>query len=278
MSRTSRRLAELIRNTGPDRLIPVLENTGENNTIEIEHDDLRPEIVTRLSTFASAVTVVTQNEYPVTIVPGTFGLEDNNGNPSNLRDPGENDQAHYSEKFAQPSLAGVSAEQEFNRTSNSGFLDVDSRRGGRFVIKKGKSSIPAPTGTDIYQEVNVRGETSEFVRRVRQAQFDNNRFTLGKTFIPRTGLELADGTSVHTPGSDGAGSVEEDESNIGVAYSQQDFGKHGPRKFPRTEGDSAILLKIKDLKKIGLITMLEASGEYYIPTNPMDVGDRKSVV
>lgn len=274
MSRTSRRLAELIRNTGPDRLVPVLENTGENNTIEIEHDDLRPEIVTRLSTFASAVTVVTQNEYPVTIVPGTFGLEDSNGNPSSLRDPGENNQAHYSENFTQTSLAGVSAEQEFNRTSNSGFLDVDSRRGGRFVIKKGKSSIPAPTGTDIYQEVNVRGETSEFVRRVRQAQFDNNRFTLGKTFIPRTGLELADGTSVHTPGSDGAGSVEEDESNIGVAYSQQDFGKHGPRKFPRTEGDSAILLKIKDLKKIGLITMLEASGEYYIPTNPMDVGQQ----
>jgi hypothetical protein len=255
-------------------LIPVLENTGENNTIEIEHDDLNPKIVARLSKFASAITVATQNEFPVTNVRGTFGLEDSNGNPSNLRDPGENNQAHYSEKFASTSPIGVSAEQEFNRTSNSGFLDVDSKRGGRFVIKKGKTSDSAPTGTDIYQDINVRGETSDFAKRVRQAQFDNNRFTLGKTFIPRTGLELADGISVHTPGSDGAGSVEEDESNIGVAYSQQDFGKHGPRKFPRTEGDSAILLKIKDLKKIGLITMLEASGEYYIPTNPMDVGQQ----
>jgi hypothetical protein len=68
MSRTSRRLAELIRNTGPDRLIPVLENTGENNTIEIEHDDLNPKIVARLSKFASAITVATQNEFPVTNV------------------------------------------------------------------------------------------------------------------------------------------------------------------------------------------------------------------
>jgi hypothetical protein len=197
-----------------------------------------------------------------------------NGNPSSLRDPGENDQEHHSERFRQPSVSGVSAEREFSQTSNSGLLDVDSSRGGRFVIKKGRSSVVAPTGMDIFQEVNEQGENSGFVKRVRQVQFDNNRFTLGKTFAPRTGLELADGLPVKTPGSDGSGTVEEDESNIGVAYSQQEFGKHGPRKFPRTEGDTSVLVKIKDLKKIGLLTMLEASGEYYIPTDPTNAGQQ----
>jgi hypothetical protein len=171
-------------------------------------------------------------------------------------------------------VLGVSAEREFSQTSNSGLLDVDSSRGGRFVIKKGRSSVVAPTGMDIFQEVNEQGENSGFVKRVRQVQFDNNRFTLGKTFAPRTGLELADGLPVKTPGSDGSGTVEEDESNIGVAYSQQEFGKHGPRKFPRTEGDTSVLVKIKDLKKIGLLTMLEASGEYYIPTDPTNAGQQ----
>lgn len=274
MPRTSRRLAELIHNTGTDRLIPILENSGPGNTVELERDDLKPEIIARLSRYASEVTVATQNEFPVTNVRGTFGLEDSLGSPGSLRDPGENGQIHYSEMFRQPSSSGISAEREFNQTSDSGLLDVDNSRGGRFIIKKGRSTLIAPTGTDIYDQVNRQGENSNFVKRVRQVQLDNNRFTLGKTFVPRTGLDLADGISVKTPGSDGAGSVSEDESNIGIAYSQQDFGKHGPRKFPRTEGDTAVLLKIKDLKKIGLLTMLEASGEYYIPTNPNDVAQQ----
>jgi hypothetical protein len=274
MPRTTRRLAELIHNTGPDRLVPILENTGPDNTVETEKDDLKPEIVSRLSRFASDLTVATQNEFPLTNIRGTFGLEDTTGNPSGLRDPGENAQDHYSGRFRNPSTSGISAEREFNQTSDSGLLDVDNAKGGRFIIKKGRSSLVAPTGTDIYEEVNERGENSNFVKRVRQVQFDNNRFTLGKTFVPRTGLELADGIPVKTPGSDGSGTVEEDDSNIGVAYSQQDFGKHGPRKFPRTEGDTAVLLKIKDLKKLGLLTMLEASGEYYIPTDPTDVGQQ----
>jgi hypothetical protein len=274
MPRTSRRLAELIHNTGTDRLVPVLTNSGPNNTVDVDRDDLKPEIITRLARHASDLTVATQNDYPLTNVPGTFGLQDSNGNPSSLRDPGENDQEHHSERFRQPSVSGVSAEREFSQTSNSGLLDVDSSRGGRFVIKKGRSSVEAPTGLDIFQQVNEQGENSSFVKRVRQVQLDNNRFTLGKTFVPRTGLELADGLVVKTPGSDGSGTVEEDESNIGVAYSQLEFGKHGPRKFPRTEGDTAVLLKIKDLKKIGLLTMLEASGEYYIPTDPTNVGQQ----
>lgn len=271
MSRTSRRLSELIRNTGPDRLVPILENSGPDQTIDIGRDDLKPEIVTRLGHLASAITVAAQNEFTLTDVPGKFGLEDSNGNPSGLRDPGDNNQRHYSEAFKLPSNAGISAESAFNSTSNTGLLDVQSNKGGRFVIKKGRSSIDAPTGTDIYQDINDNGEASGFVKRVRQMQFDNNRFTLGKTYIPRTGLDLADGISVKTPGSDGSTSVSEDESNIGVAYTQQEFGKHGPRKFPTTEGNTATLLKIKDLKKLGLLAMLEASGEYYIPKDPTDV-------
>jgi hypothetical protein len=207
----------------------------------------------------------------LTYIPTRVGLHDNEGNPSAIRPPGENGQTYYSEKFQPPSVGGFSAESALNSTSNSGFLDVQDSRGGRFVIKKGKTSILAPTGTDIFKEVNEQGENSGFVKRIRQLQFDNNRFTLGKTYVPRSGLELAEGISVQTPGSDGSRSVTEDESNIGVAYAQQDFGKHGPRKFPTAQGDTATLLKIKDLKKIGLLTMLQASGEYYVPTDPTDV-------
>jgi hypothetical protein len=274
MSRTSRRLSELIHNTGPNRLVPILENSGPGNTVEFERDDLKPEIIARLAQHASNITVAVQNDYVVTNVLGRQSLQDANGNPTALQNPGENNQAHHSGMFNQPSPEGVSAKQELNQTSNSGMLDVDSSRGGKFAIKKGKSSIDAPTGTEILQDVNTRGEAADFVKRVRQVQFDNNRFTLGKTFVPRVGLELADGVTVRTPGSDGTSSVAEDDSNIGVAYSQLEFGKHGPRKFPRVEGNTSVLVKLKDLKKIGLLTMLEASGEYYIPKDPTNAGQQ----
>lgn len=274
MSRTSRRLSELIQNTGTNRLIPVLENSGPGNTIEIDRDDLKPEIVARLAQHASNLTVAVQNDYVVANVLGTLSLQDGNGNPSSLQNPGENNQEYHASRFNRPSPDGVSAEQELNQTSNSGMLDVDDSQGGKFSIKKGRSSTDALTGIEVFQDVNTRGENSNFVKRVRQVQFDNNRFTLGKTFVPRGGLELADGSSVKTPGSDGAGAVAEDDSNIGVAYSQLEFGKHGPRKFPRVEGNTSVLVKLKDLKKIGLLTMLEASGEYYIPKDPTNAGQQ----
>jgi len=274
MPRTSRRISDLIRNVGTERLIPLLETSGPLNTIDIGRDDLKPEIISRLSSHASDLTVAAQNEYPLNNIPTRSNTQDALGNPSGIRDPGENGQAHYSAMFNQPSFSGVSAKQEFDQTSNSGLLDVDSTSGGKFQIKKGRSSFDAPTGTEIFQEVNEQGDKAPFAKRVKQVLFDNNRFTIGKTFVPRTGLEQADGVSIQTPGSSGAGSVAEDDSNIGVAYSQLEFGKHGPRKFPRATGDTSVLLKIKDLKKIGLITMLEASGEYYIPTDPTNVGQQ----
>jgi hypothetical protein len=59
MPRTSRRLAELIHNTGTDRLVPVLTNSGPNNTVDVDRDDLKPEIITRLARHASDLAVAT---------------------------------------------------------------------------------------------------------------------------------------------------------------------------------------------------------------------------
>lgn len=271
MSRTSRRLADLIRSTEINRFIPVLENSGPNRTISIDKDDLKPELVDRLARYASALTVEGQNEFPIVNTPSRFGLQNSEGIPVGITNPGANDQFHLSEKFSKPDSNGVSAEELFNNTSNSGLLDTDS---SRFVLKKGKSTVDAPTGNDIFEDINRNGENAEFVRRIRQVQVDNNRFTLGKTLIPRTGLNTESGISINSPGSSGDGSVSEDDSNIGVGYVQQEFGKHGPRKFPSVTGDTSTLIKLRNLKKLGLITMLEASGEYYVPKDPNDVAQQ----
>lgn len=270
MSRTSRRLSDLIRNV--ERPIPVLENTGDGNTAQFETDDFKPEYIQRMASHLVAVTTETANEFPISTVQAAFGVQDGRGNPAALGDPGANNQENYASKFTNPSPDGRSALSEFQNTSNPGFLNTNESRGGKFVIKKGKSNVDAPTGTEILQEVNEKGEEAGFVQRLRQVQFDNNRFTVGKTFVPRSG---EDGKiPVDTPGSSGPGSVREDDSNIGVGYAQQEFGKHGPRKFPTVEGQTATLITLRNLKKIGLLTMLQASGEYYVPTDPNDIAQQ----
>lgn len=270
MPTTSRRLADLIRITGIDRIIPVLENSGPGNTIELEKDDFKPEVLVRLSGYAAGATTQAGNDIPISSTVSQFRTENSEGIPTGIQYPGKNDQDHYTARFT-TSVDGKSPASEFENTSQTGFLDVDDSRGGKFTIKKGKSTVIAPTGTEIYQSVNEQGDKAPIVKRVRQAQFDNNRFTLGKTYIPRTGLEDAEGLSVETPGSSGSASVAEDDSNLGVGFAQTEFGKHAPRKFPSALNDNAVQVKLRDLKKIGLLTMLQASGEYYIPTDPTQV-------
>lgn len=254
-----------------NRLVPYLENTGPNNTIQIDKDDIRPDVLRRMVAYGVNVTNETINQFPVSNTQGKFSLQDDLGNPAGITDPGENGQATFTATVHEVGFDGKSAEESFRSTSSSGFLDVDSSSGGKFKIKKGKSSSTDQNATDIFKEVNDLGENSPFVKRVRAAQVQNNRFTLGKTLIPRSGLNLEQGSTVESPGSYGDGSVREDDSNLGIGYAQQEFGKYGPRKFPSPQGDTAVLVKLRDLKKIGVLTMLQASGEYFIPNNPDDV-------
>lgn len=270
MSRTSRRLGDLMQTLEENRIVPYLENTGPDNTVQIDKDDIRPDVLRRMVEYGVNVTNETINQFPLSTTQGKFSLQDDLGNPAPLTDPGTNGQEHFTKELHEAGPDGKSAEVEFNKLSESGFLDTDSSS-GKFRIKKGKSSSIDPSATDIFKEVNDQGEQSSFVKRVREVQFQNNRFTLGKTFIPRSGLEMNEGLSVETPGSSGAGAVREEESNLGIGYAQQEFGKYGPKKFPTPHGDTAVLVKLRDLKKIGVLTMLQASGEYYIPTDPENI-------
>lgn len=268
---TSRRLADLIVQN-KNQILPVMTNTGEGKTNVQGTDDLVPEYIATMQVLASSYTKDAGNEFPLSIIPSRVHLTDQQGNPVGIRSPGENNQVHYTQQFANPGPEGISGVSLFNQNSNSGQLNVDDSKGGKFVIKKGKSSASGiPTGTQIFQEVNEQGDKSSFVQRIRQVQTDNNRFSPGKSYVPRSGLD-DQGLSINTPGSSGSGTVPEDDSNLGVSYVQKEYGKHSPRKFPTTQDST--LLKLKNLKKIGLLTMLEASGEYYIPTDPNDVAQQ----
>lgn len=258
MSKTTRRLGDLVRLTG--KVIPELENSGENNTVVLEKDDFKNKYLQAMADYAVGASRETGNEISLTNVLGRISLEDSSGNPSAIRDPGENNQEYFS-SFT-PKGNNI-----LNSTSNSGLLDVDAASGGKFKIKKGKSSTPGElTGNDMLREIEEKNENASIVKRIRQVQKDNNLLTLENPFLP-----LSDSSN---PGSVGSSSVNEDDSNLAIGYIQQEYGRHSGKKFPNSEGVKPSLIKLKDLKKIGLITLLQASGEYYIPNDPEQAGQQ----
>lgn len=263
MPRSSRRLGDIIRELSANPITVILENSGPGATATFDKDDVKSNVLKRMVAHAIAVTVAEGNEPAISDTPGRTSLRDSNGDPIGIQSPGLNNQEHYTENFNSPSPdGGPSAETIFRASSTHGVLDLEAAEGGEFQLKKGKSSSQAPNVTDIFKDVNDRGESSDFVGRVRTVNAQNNILTLESPFFSREGLASENGT------------VTEEGSNVGFTYTQQEFGKHAPRKFPDTVGNNSVLVKIKDLKKIGLLAMLQSSGEYYIPQDPKDVAQQ----
>lgn len=254
-----------------DRLIIKLDNSGPDNTIVIDKDDVILPVKQRLGDYLAAMTAQTQNAIPVTTGYSEFATHDAQGYTAPMTPPGDHNQESYTGDMSQTGPEGATAVSSFNKHSKTGQLDIGS---SAFAIRKGNENSDAPSITDVITDINEKGGVSDFAKRMDQVLFDNNRFREGKSFLPRSGVDRFDGVAVRTLGSQGESSVAENESNLGVGFVQQKFGVHGPRKFPTTEGDSSILIKLADLKKIGLLTMLQASGEVYVPTDPNDVAQQ----
>lgn len=232
-----------------ERLIPELEHSGEGNTVVLEKDDLKTEVLQKLVSYTSSITVQEGNLPTVSDALKKTSLRDPQGNPKGFQESGNGQEFFIDSQSSE-------AASSFSQISNSGQLDNEEAQGGAFRIKKGKSSENIQSGQDILNEVNNLGDQASFVARVKQVQLDNNKYNSDNLFLP--------------PGE----SALEDDSNIGVGYSQTEFGKYGPRKFPTIEGDTAVKIKLADLKKIGLLSLLQASGEYYIPNDPNDAAQQ----
>lgn len=254
-----------------DRLIIKLDNSGPDNTIAIDKDDIILPVKQRLGDYLAAMTAQTQNAIPVTTGYSEFATHDAQGYTAPMTPPGDHNQESYTGDMAQTGPEGATAVSSFNKHSKTGQLDTGS---SAFAIRKGNENSDAPSITDVITDINEKGGVSDFAKRMDQVLFDNNRFREGKSFLPRSGVDRFDGIAVRTLGSQGESSIAENESNLGIGYVQQKFGVHGPRKFPTTEGDTSTIIKLADLKKIGLLTMLQASGEYYVPTDPNDVAQQ----
>jgi hypothetical protein len=115
---------------------------------------------------------------------------------------------------------------------------------GTFTIKKGKLESNAPTGDEIFRSINTEGANSSFVKRVQHVLIENTRYNGDNPLIKN-------GNSI-------------DENTIKVAtVSYPDLGVYGPKKYPtptqNITDDNRV--SIREMKRLGLLTLLGASGD-----------------
>jgi len=243
-----------------ERINIQLENTGDNNSVSFEdgnQDDIIPETKKKMAQYVSDITKEGGNQ-PYLIAGGFDGpaLQDQHGNPAGFAPDFDTNSTSTSHLQKIRENAGDNVAALFENTSHSGQLDTQEQ--GRFVVRKGKSSLPesVPNGEDILLSLNRLGDSAPFAVRVDQVLVDNNGFSESKPFFPT--LRASE-------------SSEEAEDNFTVSHLQKIKGIHGPRRFPTTittGTEESTILKIKELKKIGLLTMLAGSGELDLPVIP----------
>lgn len=229
-----------------DELVIQLENTGTGRTISIGKDDIIIPIKKRLGDYVRDITA--KNYYPLKGGTESFLLHNPDGTPTTIT---AQDSGNAVKTFVDTFPSANLGPQELQKISNSGYLDTNS---GPFLIKKGRSNANIPSGNDILQDINQNGEASSFVVRTREVLKENNLSYIGNQFVPS-----------------GTGT---DDGNVGIALVQKEKGVHYPRKKLGSATSAGLaaevpaLLTIKELKKLGALTMIRASGEVYAPSDP----------
>jgi len=248
MGEVSRKLFGVEVSADLEPIVIVLDNSGEGDTVRFRTDDIKDKILEKLGDHAAAITKDAGNEHRLTIGSTEIKTRTASGNPAPLGD------ATGAETTFAGSLASPESERalaHFEQSSNSKLLPL--------TIRKGKTDDKSlPTGLELLEEVNADGKDSSIAQAIRSVALANNTYACENEFVNPNTRE------------------DEDDSNVGHAILQETLGEHTPRTFPDMAGDGKkIEFRVRRLKNLGIQTLLEASGEYFVPD---DTDDFASVV
>lgn len=213
---------------GQDESAP---RTGENNLIEFNRADVADTIKRTFGTYINQQTSI--NQFQVQSTVRNFRSYDAFGNQSNFLQHDADEQKSYLGEFGE----GNEAARKFEK-SYSGLLNTE---GDEFKLNKTFQGSGLSDGDKILKN------PSTFAVRINTVLEDNN------TNNPNNKL-VGDNTQT-------------DDDFVLGSISFRNLGQAGNRrKFPNaTQGSSKDSLTIKELKTMGLLTMLQATGEVNQP-------------
>jgi hypothetical protein len=217
----------------------ILESNEQKVATKFDNGvDIVEDTLIEFGEFASHETNLHGNQFPVASTNGTlsiFKTRTQNGSPASLEQAGSNNQKNYIDSIA------PNAKASFDQTSNSGLLNTDQF--GNFSIKKGKQEGIAQSGNEIFSDINTNKENSLFAKRVRRVLIENTGYDEDNKFINNVGADTEDNLKLAT-----------------ARYST--LGVYGPKKFPiTTTGTDDNKVTIKDMKRLGVLTLLAGAGD-----------------
>jgi hypothetical protein len=246
--------------TSPRRKIlttPLLKSNVDRVPTEFDNkDDLTDAYKQEYSAYAAEQSHNVNDKYPLSKVFTTLPASSNpdgSTNPITDIDP-----------LVQPNAlqeVDGKTKSEFNSLSDSKMLAGAGE--DFFHVKKGKELNNGPTPEFLFNEAQTLKQNSTIANRVRRLLIDNNGLDKYGVAAVSAGTALP-GASVVQHSSARA---DEDRVVATTSPSNTPLGVSFNRKFPEVTPAlaEANLIKIKDLKKLGLAVMLGASGEVVEP-------------
>lgn len=227
--------------TEPRRLLITLKSAVEKKETGFLGDDIIDPVKKEIYEYAVNETKKYKNEFPLTTEYGEdSSLVTPEGFAAPLTTPGNRQQDHYTRKLS-PKLLN-----ELTRTSDSGVLSFQD---DPFLIKKGNQDNKYPTADDYYRDIEDNGDDSQVVKRVKRTLLENGGYNEDKQYS----------TTVNRTN---------DDENVVGSIGLNELGTAAPRKFPDvSQAQEFNILKIKDLKKVGLQMLFAGSGEL-VKINP----------
>ena len=187
---------------------------------------------------------------PDTNPTNSVTYNDTNNNPVPLDSEQDRVGTYLADNFTVGGgVQSAEAVRAFQHSSHTGYLDIDD---DVFKIRKGKSSdTSAETGDQLYREINDLGEDAPFSKRVKRMLVQSNRFNEDNKFVNAN-----------------TNTLREQDSNLAISVVQGQLGKHNPTKFPANLDTASSIIELRNLKKIGMLMMLNGTGEVIIPRDP----------
>jgi len=219
---------------------------GREGKVRFDSDDIKKSIKIKLGDHLSTITKEANNNPQISDGSKEISIKTSTGNPApidNTNDKNSGATSTFRDEFTLPrAQEAISA---FDNSSNSGFLPG-------LEVKKGKTDVEiGKTGEELFKDLNIHGRYSSTAIATAVRLRKTNRFDPYAEYVdPDT-------------------SEDENDSNVGSILLQKNLGIHTPHNFPNVKGDTEeVIYKIKDLKNLGIQTLFEASGEYYVPDDP----------
>jgi hypothetical protein len=227
-----------------DPVVIILENSGPNDSVVFEKDDIEENTLGKLTDYASTITQQAGNSQY--IKPGTEKISlSSNGFPAALD---TDHKAHVNSTYID-----ILEEEGLGKNTTNSFGTISNSKMFEFPFTKGKvEDTSIPSAESLIREVNK---------------------TLGESTISKGAKKLLEENSRYTDSDPYIQNIDENNSNVGAIHLQnKNIGQYTPRKFPEVN-DEDIQFSVKQLKNLGTQLLFKASGEIYTPKDTQDVGE-----